>query len=186
MMNTTEQKMKKALIGLALATAGFSAHALHLNVYAVDLNVTICKTGGTKDLCQQMIDDVKSTMRTDESVKEQCEGREFESICIPILRDQKLSKEFISKITEAMKIGEIETKKEKAESAKLEREQKRLASLPGVKIGMTANDVRNKSNWGSPNKINRTITAFGTHEQWVYGGGNYLYFDNGILRTIQN
>jgi len=23
-------------------------------------------------------------------------------------------------------------------------------------------------------------------EQWVYNGGGYLYFDNGVLRSIQN
>ena len=39
--------------------------------------------------------------------------------------------------------------------------------------------------WGNPENINQTITKFGVHEQWVYGGGNYLYFENGILTAIQ-
>ena len=39
--------------------------------------------------------------------------------------------------------------------------------------------------WGKPLKINRTTSASGVHEQWVYIGG-YLYFDNGILTSIQN
>lgn len=54
----------------------------------------------------------------------------------------------------------------------------------GVQIGMSAQEVM-QSNWGRPQKINRTVTARGTREQWVYGGG-YLYFENGILTTIQN
>lgn len=32
---------------------------------------------------------------------------------------------------------------------------------------------------------NRTTNIHGTHEQWVYDGG-YLYFQNGILTSIQN
>ena len=55
----------------------------------------------------------------------------------------------------------------------------------GVRIGMTKEQVKN-SNWGRPNSINRSTGSFGTHEQWIYGGGNYLYFDNGVLTSIQN
>jgi hypothetical protein len=53
----------------------------------------------------------------------------------------------------------------------------------GVSIGMTGEQVR-KSSWGRPKSINETITARGKHEQWVYGG-NYLYFENGVLTSIQ-
>lgn len=52
------------------------------------------------------------------------------------------------------------------------------------KIGMTKEEVRN-STWGSPNKINKTTTSYGTREQWVYSSNRYLYFDNGILSAIQ-
>ena len=52
-------------------------------------------------------------------------------------------------------------------------------------IGMTKSEAEN-STWGRPNKINKTTTAYGTHEQWVYGNGKYLYFDNGKLTSIQN
>ena len=55
----------------------------------------------------------------------------------------------------------------------------------GVRIGMTKAQAL-ASNWGRPNSINKTTTASGTHEQWVYGGGNYLYFENGELTSIQN
>ena len=38
--------------------------------------------------------------------------------------------------------------------------------------------------WGGPNSINETITPGLKSEQWVYDS-KYLYFDNGILSTIQ-
>ena len=40
--------------------------------------------------------------------------------------------------------------------------------------------------WGEPSYINKSIGSWGTHEQWVYGSGNYLYFENGKLTSIQN
>jgi hypothetical protein len=55
----------------------------------------------------------------------------------------------------------------------------------GVRIGMTAKHVREKTDWGEPKSINATTTSRGTREQWVYGDGDYLYFRNGILDTIQ-
>ena len=66
---------------------------------------------------------------------------------------------------------------EKADRARRKRE--------GVAIGMTREEVL-MSQWGRPEHINRTTTAHGEHEQWVYHGRNYLYFENGKLTTIQN
>jgi hypothetical protein len=73
-----------------------------------------------------------------------------------------------------------------AEVQKIKAEQDRLAKLPGVKLGMTAKQVRTKSSWGEPYQINRTTNRYGVREQWVYGSRNYLYFENGILTSIQN
>jgi hypothetical protein len=58
------------------------------------------------------------------------------------------------------------------------------------KIGMTQNEVLSSS-WGGPSKINRTTTANGVHEQWVYrlAGGfamHYIYFKNGRVYSIQD
>lgn len=50
-------------------------------------------------------------------------------------------------------------------------------------IGMTAEQVV-KSSWGKPIDINKTTTANGYSEQWVYNG-KYIYFENGIVTTIQ-
>jgi hypothetical protein len=73
------------------------------------------------------------------------------------------------------KVVQIQKKKEEQEAK----------NRKGVRIGMTAKQVREKTDWGSPESINSTITSNGTREQWVYGYGNYLYFRNGILESIQ-
>lgn len=76
-------------------------------------------------------------------------------------------------------------KEEKAEAAKKAKDAAAWKARGGVKVGMNAAQVL-KSNWGKPEKINRTITSNVTHEQWVYGEHNYLYFENGVLTAIQN
>ena len=53
-----------------------------------------------------------------------------------------------------------------------------------VRIGMTAEMCQEA--WGRPEKINRSTGSWGVHEQWVYGDGNYLYMEDGILSSIQN
>lgn len=61
-----------------------------------------------------------------------------------------------------------------------------LARRPPPSIGMTAGAARNQTNWGKPQSINRTTTAQGVREQWVYGPKHYLYFENGRLTAIQD
>jgi hypothetical protein len=72
------------------------------------------------------------------------------------------------------------------ETAKREKEIARVKALPNPRIGMTAKTVREKTNWGAPESINRTGGSWGVHEQWVYGGRSYLYFENGKLTSWQN
>ena len=72
-----------------------------------------------------------------------------------------------------------------ADAKKADAEDRARRRKEGVHIGMTQDEVL-KSSWGRPQSINTTTYTFGTHEQWVYGGRNYLYFENGILKTIQN
>lgn len=62
--------------------------------------------------------------------------------------------------------------------------EKAARKAAGVSIGMSQEDVL-ASSWGRPMRINRDTTARGVREQWVYSNGGYLYFENGILRTIQ-
>lgn len=61
-------------------------------------------------------------------------------------------------------------------------EQKKILDEP--KIGMTPEEIEN-STWGFPNDINKTTTEYGVHEQWVYGNGKYIYFDDGKVTAIQ-
>jgi hypothetical protein len=55
-----------------------------------------------------------------------------------------------------------------------------------VTLGMTADQV--KLARGNPNRINRTVTANGVREQWVYGSrpSLYLYLTNGTVTGWQN
>lgn len=50
----------------------------------------------------------------------------------------------------------------------------------GVAVGMSKQQVL-ASCWGSPRKKNLTVTASGTREQWVYGGG---YAPNRVFRAL--
>jgi hypothetical protein len=84
-------------------------------------------------------------------------------------------------------------RKQRAALDKIEKDARTKAAVAdrakrrreGVSIGMTKEEVL-MSQWGRPEKINRSTTARGTTEQWVYGGG-YLYFgEDGLLRAIQN
>jgi hypothetical protein len=51
-------------------------------------------------------------------------------------------------------------------------------------IGMTGEECVRA--WGRPEKVNATETARGHHSQWAYPGGRYVYFENGIITTIQH
>ena len=54
-----------------------------------------------------------------------------------------------------------------------------------VKVGMTKQMAL--ESWGKPyDGINKTTGSFGIHEQWCYGSGVYLYFENGKLTAIQD
>jgi hypothetical protein len=51
-------------------------------------------------------------------------------------------------------------------------------------IGMT--DDMARASMGQPDDINRTVTRYGTSEQWVYNRIRmYLYFEDGILTSWQ-
>lgn len=78
---------------------------------------------------------------------------------------------------EALLASDVQHRKKVAEKADCDRRG-------GANIGMTAAQVE-ASCWGKPTRINRTITARGQSEQWVYGGNQYLYIDNGVVTAIQ-
>ncbi len=92
-----------------------------------------------------------------------------------IENEKKLSDEKNAKIEEQKRIANIRKKY-----------SKHIADLilkGYVETGMTKKMCI--ESWGEPLDINTTTGSYGTHEQWVYGT-SYLYFENGILTTIQN
>ena len=60
----------------------------------------------------------------------------------------------------------------------------KIEKLEKPRIGMTKTEVKN-STWGSPEKINKTTTSYGVHEQWCYSNYKYIYFENGVVTSIQ-
>lgn len=52
-----------------------------------------------------------------------------------------------------------------------------------VIIGMDTDMV--VASWGMPERINKTLVASGETQQWVYGLGNYVYFERGIVSAVQ-
>ena len=89
--------------------------------------------------------------------------------------------------------AEVKEKKERLKSLRAQLKKKyitlygqnfgTLVAEKKVAIGMSKEMV--VSSWGKPNDINRTITAKSTSEQWVFTN-SYLYFENGVLTTIQD
>lgn len=53
-----------------------------------------------------------------------------------------------------------------------------------VLFGMTKEQVI--LSWDRPEDINRTVTQYGIHEQWIYFGPKYLYFENNKLTSYQD
>jgi len=61
--------------------------------------------------------------------------------------------------------------------------EKKLIISGKTWIGATSEQA--ELGWGRPDRINRTTTAYGTEEQWVYGS-SYLYLTDGRVTAIQN
>ena len=53
-----------------------------------------------------------------------------------------------------------------------------------VWVGMSKDEAI--ESWGKPKDANTTIRENMKREQWVYGEGQYLYLENGIVTIIQN
>lgn len=108
------------------------------------------------------------------------------------LDDMVLSSDYYAQ-KEAKRIAE-ENRLAEEQQQKIERKNKLIKKygktyaeiiLNGqVQTGMSAEMCR--ESWGIPDDINRSIGPWGTHEQWCYDWGGYLYMENGVLKSIQN
>lgn len=95
------------------------------------------------------------------------------------------------KLASARRIRELDPEAFKSYAATLDRlelqEAREIAAEKrkrGVTVGMTKDDVL-ASSWGRPESINKSVYSHGTHEQWIYGNGHYLYFEGNQLTSIQ-
>jgi len=52
-----------------------------------------------------------------------------------------------------------------------------------VVAGMTPDEVR--SSWGEPEHVNTTTYGQHVHEQWVFAGSRYVYFEDGVVTAFQ-
>lgn len=108
-------------------------------------------------------------------------------VCAEVLEDESL-KAMVSSAENKARLKAMEIPNAAArEKAEAQDRVKAAASKrrEGVRIGMSHDEVI-ASSWGKPQSISRSTYSFGVHEQWVYGGRNYLYFENGKLVSIQN
>ena len=87
------------------------------------------------------------------------------------------------------------------EMARLEREERFCEEHPKFGI-LFADALRNKRfllgmrkevvwlGWGYPDEINKTVSLWGVHEQWIYDKPFYetvyLYFENDVLTSWQD
>lgn len=131
------------------------------------------------EACGPKLDERRAQAKAAASKKRYAEAKELLEYCLPKLqRDSAGLKEYQAyalsndKVVEAARVAFL-----KAEKARKKKQ--------GVVLGMSEQDVLDSS-WGRPERVNRTTNTYGTREQWVYGGRNYLYFKNGELVSIQN
>lgn len=79
---------------------------------------------------------------------------------------------------------DCDTKAKEQQAAEVEANKIQPGSRK-VRLGMSQEEAIS-SMGGKPYDINRTVGSYGTHEQWCYNGGVYLYFDNGVLTSWQD
>lgn len=100
--------------------------------------------------------------------------------------ESKASKDLMAAADMAHDAQEEKKRKQRmVELQKTAKAEKLAKKKEGVRLGMSAQDVYD-SMWGKPQSVNRTVTKYGVREQWVYGSGSYLYFQDGVLESVQN
>ena len=87
-----------------------------------------------------------------------------------------------------------EERKKQAEAARIQYRKDCIAKwgqrnggyIADGKVVLGMNKEMCSEAWGEPIYVNSTIVSGLTTQQWVYGWGTYLYFNNGKLTAIQN
>jgi hypothetical protein len=92
-----------------------------------------------------------------------------------------------AKRQEALKAAEAKRREAlKAEYKKFGWSQKTWDAIFNNRVLVGMNKLQATLAWGKPRTINRTVTAAGVSEQWVYSIKSYLYFEGDRLIAIQN
>jgi hypothetical protein len=78
------------------------------------------------------------------------------------------------------RVSELRAIFEKLDLSPEQREQVRTG-----KVWVSAPAAVAEVAWGRPRRVNQTMTAAGTREQWLYGDGQYVYIENGIITAVQ-
>lgn len=100
------------------------------------------------------------------------------------IRKQKELEEKNNQLEEEKRIKEEKIKLKNSYVKKYGAKMGALIAEGKVVLGM--NKEMCKASWGEPSSVNRSVYAGLTTEQWVYNMQTYLYFSNGILKTIQD
>lgn len=113
-----------------------------------------------------------------------------------IIKNDKIKAFVEAKKDEAFELQMLKEERElKAKKEELARQEKEYIKTYGkatfkklkegyIWLGMTKKMAIISR--GYPEDINRSVGSWGVKEQWVYGNGTYLYFDNGSLSSWQN
>lgn len=101
-----------------------------------------------------------------------------------ILIEKQQQKEYEIKQQQIERQRKSENEKRKVELIRKYGNTNGLRIFEGkIWIGMTKSMLL--ESWGRPNDINRTVGAWGVHEQWVFGD-TYVYLENDIVTSWQD
>ncbi|MGG3925686.1 hypothetical protein ABET51_06765 [Metabacillus fastidiosus] len=165
-----------------------------------DYEILLEQTEGKANEVQKDYNLLAAVFNIENDLEKKVEGIESELVVVSIYKQQykdiKNNIEKVKYIPDELKqkvdeLDKIAKEKYAFYSEKVDEEEfitkadNRTYNPRTVKIGMTQEEVLTEG-WGRPNDINKTTTSYGVKEQWVYDNYNYLYFEDGILVTIQN
>lgn len=75
---------------------------------------------------------------------------------------------------------------EEVRLARKDKEIQKAIQAGNLVIGMTKTQVMQIKRYSRPDDINSSHGSWGTHTQYCYHNGMYLYFENGILTSWQD
>lgn len=113
--------------------------------------------------------------RDAERAREEAESAEMKAKLDKLLKDREEKEK---------RAAAASRKKREAAIARQPPEIQALIRKRQIRIGMNREQV--VLAWGRPSDINTTTFSRGTHEQWVYSMKSYVYFEDGVVTTIQN